>query len=175
MREQGEEVIRQSTEIAREHNLPLMVHFGDGGGDLQRMSELTKLMLNTFTEGDILDPPLHAASGRYDGSDQDGDEAAARSPARRASAASCSTRRSGEATSASTSPAFRPTSGSMPDTTSSDLTLGGRTRGVGLLDSMSKFLAVGYSLSDVVRMAHHRTPRRRSAGRTSLARYRGRA
>src|SRR5687767_10545430 len=42
--------------------------------------------------------------------------------------------------------------GLMPDTTSSDLTLGGRTRGVGLLDSMTKFLAVGYTLADVVRM-----------------------
>jgi dihydroorotase len=41
----------------------------------------------------------------------------------------------------------------MPDTTSSDVTLGGRTRGVGLLDSMSKLMAVGYTLSDVVKMA----------------------
>jgi len=43
--------------------------------------------------------------------------------------------------------------GLAPDTTSSDVTLGGRTRGVGLLDSMSKLMAVGYSLSDVVKMA----------------------
>src|SRR5262249_48151531 len=43
--------------------------------------------------------------------------------------------------------------GLHPDTISSDLTLGGRSRGVGLLDSMSKFLSIGYSLPDVVRMA----------------------
>jgi dihydroorotase len=43
--------------------------------------------------------------------------------------------------------------GLHPDTLSSDVTLGGRTRGVGLLDSMSKFLSLGYGLSDVVRMA----------------------
>ena len=43
--------------------------------------------------------------------------------------------------------------GLHPDTLSSDVTLGGRSRGVGLLDSMSKFLSLGYSLSDVVRMA----------------------
>jgi dihydroorotase len=43
--------------------------------------------------------------------------------------------------------------GLVPDTTSSDVTLGGRGRGTGLLDSLSKFMAVGYSLSDVVSMA----------------------
>jgi dihydroorotase len=42
--------------------------------------------------------------------------------------------------------------GVHPDSTSSDLTAGGRTRGVGLLDSMAKFMSVGYSLADVVRM-----------------------
>ena len=42
--------------------------------------------------------------------------------------------------------------GLHPDTISSDLTAGGRKFGVGLLDSMSKFLSLGYSLSDVVRM-----------------------
>jgi dihydroorotase len=42
--------------------------------------------------------------------------------------------------------------GIRPDTTSSDLTAGGRTLGVGLLDSMAKFMSIGYSLSDVVRM-----------------------
>src|SRR5215211_1998734 len=54
VRERGEEVIRRSKAISKEHKLPLMVHFGDGGGDPQRMAELTKLMLNTFEEGDIL-------------------------------------------------------------------------------------------------------------------------
>src|SRR6185312_13190134 len=43
--------------------------------------------------------------------------------------------------------------GVHPDTISSDLTAGGRKLGVGLLDSMAKFLSLGYSLSDVVRMA----------------------
>src|SRR5258708_24196 len=42
--------------------------------------------------------------------------------------------------------------GIRPDTTSSDLTAGGRKLGVGLLDSMAKFMSIGYSLSDVVRM-----------------------
>jgi len=54
VRERGEEVIRRSKAISKEHKLPLMVHFGDGGGDPQRMAELTKLMLNSFSEGDIL-------------------------------------------------------------------------------------------------------------------------
>src|SRR5205823_4605943 len=42
--------------------------------------------------------------------------------------------------------------GVHPDTTSSDLTGGGRRLGVGLLDSMAKFMSLGYSLTDVVRM-----------------------
>src|SRR5690349_17552118 len=42
--------------------------------------------------------------------------------------------------------------GLHPDTLSSDITLGGRTRGVGLMDAMSKFMSIGYSLSDVVPM-----------------------
>jgi dihydroorotase len=42
--------------------------------------------------------------------------------------------------------------GIRPDTTSSDLTAGGRKLGVGLLDSMAKFMSIGYSLADVVRM-----------------------
>src|SRR5262249_18140264 len=54
VRERGEEVIRRSKAISKEHKLPLMVHFGDGGGDLQRMSDLTQLMLESFEEGDIL-------------------------------------------------------------------------------------------------------------------------
>ena len=43
--------------------------------------------------------------------------------------------------------------GLSPQTTSSDVTLTGRVRGVGLLDSMAKFMSLGYSLQDVVRMA----------------------
>src|SRR5207302_8224678 len=42
--------------------------------------------------------------------------------------------------------------GVHPDTTSSDLTAGGRKLGVGLLDSMAKFMSRGYARSDVVRM-----------------------
>src|SRR4051812_34379513 len=52
--ERGEEVIKRSKAISKEHKLPLMVHFGDGGGNPQRMAELTRLMLDTFEEGDIL-------------------------------------------------------------------------------------------------------------------------
>jgi dihydroorotase len=43
--------------------------------------------------------------------------------------------------------------GFYPDTISSDITGGGRTQGVGLLNSMSKFMAVGYKFEDLVRMA----------------------
>jgi dihydroorotase len=43
--------------------------------------------------------------------------------------------------------------GVHPDTTSSDITGGGRRLGTGLLDSMAKFMSLGYTLNDVLRMA----------------------
>src|SRR6185436_11926461 len=54
VQEQGEEVIRRSSEIAREHKLPLMVHIGDANSEPTRARELTRQLLNTFVEGDIV-------------------------------------------------------------------------------------------------------------------------
>jgi len=146
--EQGEEVIRRSSEIAREHKLPLMVHVGDGRGDPARMRELTRTLLNTFVEGDILThlcTPNPGGVTDPSGTLDEVKEARARGvvldPALgRGNFGIDVARRQVD-------------QGLYPDTLSSDLTLGGRTRGVGLLDSMSKFLSIGYSLPDVVRMA----------------------
>jgi dihydroorotase len=151
VREQGESVIRQTTEIAREHNLPLMVHFGDGGGDPQRMSDLTRLMLNSFKEGDIL---THLCTP-HPGGMMDPQDGTKRLPevqeARERGVVLDSAL--GRGNFGINVARIQAEMGFAPDTTSSDVTLGGRSRGVGLLDSMSKFLSVGYSLSDVVKMA----------------------
>jgi dihydroorotase len=150
--EQGEEVIRRCADIAREHRLPLMVHIGDGRGEPGRMKELTRLLLNTFQQGDILthlctpnpggvSDPSEAANGTL----PEVQEARARGvvldPALGRGNFGIHVAR------------YQAEKGLHPDTLSSDVTLGGRTRGVGLLDSMSKFLSLGYTLSDVVRMA----------------------
>ena len=53
--ERGEEVVRLSKEITTEHNVPLMVHIGDGRApDTGKASDTTRFLLKTFTEGDIL-------------------------------------------------------------------------------------------------------------------------
>jgi len=147
--EQGEEVIRRCADIAREHKLPLMVHIGDGRGDPGRMRKLTRQLLNAFVQGDILThlctPNPGGVTDPGNGTLSEVHEARARGvvldPALgRGNFGIEVARRQADM-------------GLHPDTLSSDVTLGGRTRGVGLLDSMSKFLSVGYGLTDVVRMA----------------------
>jgi dihydroorotase len=150
--ERGEDVVRLSKEIAREHGVPLMVHIGDGRHpDRARAGELTRFLLNTLTAGDIL---THLCTPNPGGV-MDAREAAqsvvpeveeARangvlidSALGRGNFGIEVARRQAEL-------------GIRPDTTSSDLTAGGRKLGVGLLDSMAKFMSVGYSLADVVRM-----------------------
>jgi dihydroorotase len=152
VRERGEEVIRRSKAISREHKLPLMVHIGDGGGDLQRMSELTRLMLDTFEEGDIL---THLCTPNPGGVMDPTDATHKTLPEVKEARARGVTLDSalGRGNFGINVARIQADMGLVPDTTSSDLTLSGRTRGVGLLDSMSKFLAVGYSLADVVKMA----------------------
>jgi dihydroorotase len=147
--EQGEEVIRRSTAIAREHKLPLMVHIGDIRGDPARTRELTRRLLDSFAEGDILThlctPHPGGITDPTNGTLEEVHAARARGvildPALGRGNFGVEVARK------------QAQMGLHPDTISSDVTLGGRARGVGLLDSMSKFLSLGYSLSDVVRMA----------------------
>jgi dihydroorotase len=149
--ERGEEVIKRSKAISKEHKLPLMVHFGDGGGKPDRMAELTRLMLDTFEEGDIL---THLCTP-HPGGMMDPTEGKTELPEVREARARGVTLDSalGRGNFGINVARAQADLGLAPDTTSSDVTLGGRTRGVGLLDSMSKFLSIGYSLPDVVRMA----------------------
>jgi dihydroorotase len=151
VREQGEAIIRQTVEIAREHKLPLMVHFGDGGGDPQRMAELTKLMLNSFSEGDIL---THLCTPHPGGmmDPQDGTKKLPEVEEARKRGVTLDSAL-GRGNFGINVARVQAEMGLVPDTTSSDVTLGGRTRGTGLLDSLSKFMAVGYSLPDVVKLA----------------------
>ena len=152
VQERGEDVIKLSKEIASEHGLPLMVHIGDGRHpDRVRANELTRALLKTLTAGDIL---THLCTPNPGGVMNERE--AARSVVPEVEEARANgvvidsalgrgnfgidvARRQAEL-------------GVRPDTTSSDLTGGGRRLGVGLLDSMAKFMSLGYTLSDVVRM-----------------------
>lgn len=152
VQERGEDVVRLSKEIADEHGLPLMVHIGDGRApDKQRASELTRLMLTSFTEGDIL---THLCTPHPGGVQDPRDAAQQAIPELEEARArgvviDSALGRGNFGYEVARHQAER---GVHPDTTSSDLTAGGRKFGVGLLDSMAKFMALGYSLSDVVRM-----------------------
>jgi dihydroorotase len=152
LQERGEEVVKLSKEIAVEHGLPLMVHIGDARNpDRTRASDLTSFLLKTMTAGDILTHLCTPNPGGVMNARE-----AARSVVPEVEEARANgvvidsalgrgnfgievARRQAEL-------------GVRPDTTSSDLTGGGRLRGVGLLDSMAKFMSLGYSLPDVVRM-----------------------
>jgi dihydroorotase len=152
VQERGEDIVRLAKDIASEHGVPLMVHIGDGRApDAKKASDLTRYLLKTFTEADIL---THLCTPNAGGV-MDPSEAAKQSVPELQEARARGVvldsalgrgnfgyevaRRQAEI-------------GLHPDTISSDLTAGGRKFGVGLLDSMSKFLSLGYSLSDVVRM-----------------------
>ncbi|GAC1325982.1 MAG: amidohydrolase/deacetylase family metallohydrolase [Chloroflexota bacterium] len=150
--EQGEQVIRLASDISREHNLPLMVHIGDGQGDPRRHSELTRLLLDTFRPGDILTHLCTPSPGGVMVPDEAAQEALpeVREARERGVVLDPALGRGNFGIHVARRQAEM---GLHPDTLSSDVTLGGRSRGVGLLDSMSKFLSLGYSLPDVVRMA----------------------
>jgi dihydroorotase len=152
VQERGQDVIKLSKEIAVEHGLPLMIHIGDGRHpDRTEASDLTRFLLKTLTSGDIL---THLCTPNPGGVMN------AREAARSVIPEVEEARANGVVIDSALGRgnfgievARRQAElGMHPDTTSSDLTGGGRRLGVGLLDSMAKFMSLGYSLSDVVRM-----------------------
>jgi len=152
VQERGEDVVKLSKEIATEHGLPLMVHIGDGRHpDRDKARELTRFVLKTLTAGDILTHLCTPNPGGVMTSQEAAQSVVDEVEEARANGVVIDSalgrgnfgidvaRRQAEL-------------GVRPDTTSSDLTGGGRKLGVGLLDSMAKFMSIGYSLTDVVRM-----------------------
>ena len=152
MQERGAEIVRLAKDIADEHGLPLMVHIGDGRApDAGKASDLTRLMLKTFTAGDIL---THLCTPHPGGVMDPADAARASVPELQEARNNGVTLDSalGRGNFGYEVARRQADMGLRPDTTSSDLTAGGRKLGVGLLDSMAKFMSIGYTLSDVVRM-----------------------
>jgi len=151
--ERGDDVVRLSKEVAVEHGLPLMVHIGDGRHpDRVRANELTRTLLKTLTAGDIL---THLCTPNPGGVMNEREAAQSVVPEVEEARANGVVIDSalGRGNFGIDVARRQAELGIRPDTTSSDLTEGGRKRGVGLLDSMAKFMSIGYSLSDVVRMA----------------------
>jgi dihydroorotase len=150
--EQGEELVKLCKEISREHGLPLMVHIGDRPADFEKARQATRFLLESFDPGDIL---THLATPHSGGVMLDEartrivpelTEARARGvvldPALGAGNFGIDVARQ------------QADIGLHPDTISSDLTAGGRTRVVySLMECMGRFMAAGYTVEDMVRMA----------------------
>ena len=147
--EHGEELIRRSKDIAREHHVPFMVHIGNRFADRQRGEALTEYVLETLEPGDIV---THLCTP-HPGGILDGNG--------RPLSAFTAARANGVIMDAalgrhnfSYEVARRQADlGVAPDTISTDITPGGYGEIVySLMECMAKFLAIGYSLADVVRM-----------------------
>ncbi|GAB3527852.1 amidohydrolase family protein [Phytohabitans suffuscus] len=147
----GEDLVTRAKKVARQHGVPLMVHIGDrgatrrGDGDPRRLAEVTAFLLSNLDAGDILThlctpnaggagdtellPLLRAARARGVVLD---------AALGRGNFGFAVARRQREA-------------GLPPDTISTDLTAHGRDFH-SLVECMAKFMAVGYTLPEVVRM-----------------------
>jgi dihydroorotase len=150
--EQPEELISLCKKISRDHGLPLMVHIGDRPADFEKAREATRFLLNAFDPGDIL---THLATPHSGGVMLDEArtkivpellEARARGvvldPALGAGNFGYDLARQ------------QADIGLVPDTISSDLTAGGRTRVVySLMECMGRFMAAGYTVEDMIRMS----------------------
>ncbi len=149
---QGDALVKISKEVSREHHLPLMVHIGDRPAEFRSASETTKFLLESFDPGDIL---THLATPHSGGVMEDEartkvlpqlQEARARGvvldPALGAGNFGFDLARQ------------QAELGLHPDTISSDLTAGGRTRIVySLMECMGRFMAAGYTVEDMIRMS----------------------
>lgn len=151
MGEQGDAVIAVTAEIARAHSLPLMVHIGDPRaaerGQAGLMQALTVTLLGHLRAGDILTHICTPAPGGI------GSEPATTEPL------VLEARRRGVVLDAAVGQGHLGYATALgqyqrelyPDTISSDLT--GRTaRFHSLVECMAKFMAIGYSIPEVIRM-----------------------
>lgn len=151
--EQSEPLIDLCKKISRDNQIPLMVHIGDMRvADYTKASAATRYLLKSFDPGDIL---THLATPHAGGVMTDESRTVAVPELLEA-----------RARGVVLDPALgagnfgfdlcrqQADIGLIPDTISSDLTQGGRTRVVySLMECMGRFMAAGYEVKDMVRMA----------------------
>jgi dihydroorotase len=149
--ERGEDLVRRSKAIAREHGVPFMVHIGDLGAARRprqdRLGEVTRYLLDKLEPGDVLThlctPNLGGVMDDFEASLTLLHEARARGvvldPAVGMGNFGYAVARE------------QAERGLTPDTISSDVTARGQSFH-SLVECMAKFMAVGYSFADVVAM-----------------------
>jgi dihydroorotase len=151
MGEIGEDIIKAAKQAAREQHVPLMVHIGDFTAKTKpaigRAAELTRFLLAALDPGDILTHLCTPNAGRVlDPAGQPFPEVAeARANGVVLDAAL------GRGNFGYEVASRQAQLGLHPDTISTDLTAMGQSFH-SLLECMAKFMAIGYSLPDVVRM-----------------------
>ena len=149
--ELGEEVIRRSLAVARRHGLPLMVHIGDGGASnragAERVADATRFLLRNFEEGDIL---THLCTPHVGGVLDSAKKPVPELLEARAQGVVLDSAL-GMGNFGYEVARAQAELGISPDTISSDLTAGGQSFH-SLLECMAKFMAIGYSVNDVVAM-----------------------
>jgi dihydroorotase len=156
----GEQVIDAAKEAARRASLPLMVHIGDlfASRDLdknpnqnpdldKRMLAVTEYLLGQLDAGDIL---THLCTPSVGGVGRSGGQLDPLLKAARDRGVILDSAL-GMGNFGYQVAREQYDRGLVPDTISSDLTLGGQTFH-SLMECMAKFMAIGYSLADVVRM-----------------------
>lgn len=151
MAEIGEEAIKSAKQAARDHHVPFMVHIGDftakSEASAARAGELTRFLLRTMDPGDILTHLCTPNAGRVlDSAGQPYPEVAEA----RANGVILDSAL-GRGNFGYEVASRQAQLGLSPDTISSDLTAMGQSFH-SLLECMAKFMAIGYTLSDVVRM-----------------------
>jgi len=145
----GEDVIKEAKQVARDHHVPLMVHIGDFTAKTDaaaaRAGELTRFLLAAMEPGDILTHLCTPNAGRVlDPAGQPYPEVAEA----RANGVILDSAL-GRGNFGYEVASRQAQLGLYPDTISSDLTAFGQGFH-SLLECMAKFMAIGYSLADVV-------------------------
>ena len=148
----GERVIDAAKEAARRAALPLMVHIGDlfaaqDPGLDKRMLAVTEYLIGQLDAGDIL---THLCTPSVGGVGRSGGQLDPLLKAARERGVILDSAL-GMGNFGYQVAREQYERGLVPDTISSDLTLGGVTFH-SLMECMAKFMAIGYSLADVVRM-----------------------
>lgn len=145
--ERGEDVVRRSKAIAREHGVPLMVHIGDLKAAqrprVERMGEVTRYLLDALDPGDVLTHLCTPNPGGVMDSLKLVEEARARGVVLDSAV--------GMGNFGYVVARDLADRGVLPDTISSDVTAMGQSFH-SLVECMAKFMAVGYSFADVVAM-----------------------
>ncbi len=147
--EHGEALVSLSKAIAAEHHLPFMAHIGNRRAEHEQGQQLTRFLLAQQTAGDIITHLCTPhAGGILDASGRPLPEFVdARTRGVIMDAAL------GRHNFSFQTARAQAEAGIQPDTISTDITPGGYGEIVfSLLECMAKFLALGYSLADVVRM-----------------------